>query len=176
MIGTTGMDHESHPAHDSSPYGTHPGWADVHAYSQSATVSEMGGFGYIPTGLPSDSLSRLAPSPTTVQSQQSQPQSTSPPTSHHQAHHQQLPMLIMPSHTWPSMLTNPVVSYPPAAMAAPAIAPPPPLPTKPSRTTTSSTPRRTLTDDDRRRMCRYHEENPTKKQIDIGVLFGVERR
>ena len=174
MIGTTGIDQDPHPAHDTSPYGSGAGWVDV-AYSQSPTVSEMGGFGYMPTGLPSDSLSRIAPSPTTVQpqSQQSLSQSTSPTQSHHQSH-TQLPMLIMPSHAWPSMLTNPV-SYAPAPMAAPAVAPPPP-PAKPQRTTSTSTPRRTLTDEDRRRMCRYREENPTAKQVDIGKMFGVERR
>ena len=170
MIGTTGMDQETHPAHDSSPYGTGPGWVDVHAYSQSASVSEMGGFGYMSTGLHSDSISRIAPAPTAIQSQsqQPQPQSTSSPSSHH---HPQVPMLIMPSHTWPSMLTNPV-SYAPPPLPTPAVAPLPP--TKPLRT--SSTPRRTLTDDDRRKMCQYHEENPTAKQVDIGRMFGVERR
>lgn len=174
MTGTTGMEQEPHPAHDNSPYGTSSGWTEVHPYSQSATVSEMGGFSYMPNGLPSDPLGRIAPSPTTMhqQQQQSQPHSTSPPSSHHQSHHPQLPMLIMPSHAWPSMLTNPV-SYPAPPMAAPAVAPPPP--TKPLRTT-STTPRRTLTDDDRRRMCKYAEENPTAKQIDIGRMFGVERR
>lgn len=175
MIGTAEMDQEPHPAHDSSSYGTNPGWVDVHAYSQPATVPEMGGFGYIPSGLPSDSLSRIASSPATVhsQSQQSQPQSTSPPSSHHQSHHSQLPMLIMPSHAWPSMLTNPV-SYPTAPMTAPAVSSAPPA--KPLRTTSTSTPRRTLTDDDRRRMCRYAHDNPTAKQSEIGHLFGVERR
>lgn len=174
MTGTTGMEQEPHPAHDSSPYGTNSGWTEVHPYSQSATASEMGAFGYMPTGLPSDPLGRIAPSSATMhqQQQQSQPQSTSPPSSHQQSHHPQLPMLIMPSHAWPSMLTNPV-SYPAPPMAAPAVAPPPP--TKPLRTT-STTPRRTLTDDDRRRMCKYSEENPTAKQIDIGRMFGVERR
>lgn len=179
MISTTGMDHESHAAHDNSPYETSAGWADVSSYSQSASVSEMGGFGYMSTGLPAESLSRIAPSPTTIQSQSqsqpSQPQShpTSSPPSHQNSHHSSLPMLIMPTHTWPSMLTNPV-PYSTAPLPVPAIAPPPP--TKPLRTTTSSTPRRTLTDDDRRRMCRYHEDNPTQKQIDIGRIFGVERR
>ncbi|KAI9727681.1 MAG: hypothetical protein M1828_005909 [Chrysothrix sp. TS-e1954] len=43
----------------------------------------------------------------------------------------------------------------------------PPLP--------ATTPRRTLTDDDRRKMCLYHDENPSKKQTEIGELFGVER-
>lgn len=175
MIGTTGMDQEPHPAHDSSAYGTSTGWVDVHAYSHSATVSEMGGFGYMPTGLPSDSLNRIAPSPATVhsQSQQSQPQSTSPRPSHHQSHHSQLPMLVMPQHAWPSMLTNPV-SYSTAPVSAPAVAPA--ARSKRQRNSGASTPRRTLTDEDRRQMCMYYVENPNIRQADIGQLFGVERR
>ncbi|RKF64987.1 hypothetical protein GcM3_127007 [Golovinomyces cichoracearum] len=39
----------------------------------------------------------------------------------------------------------------------------------------SSFSRRTLTDEDRKRMCQYHEDNPSKKQAEIGALFGVER-
>jgi len=34
------------------------------------------------------------------------------------------------------------------------------------------TPRKTLTDADRRSMCLYAEENPTKKQTEIGGEFG----
>lgn len=171
MIGTTGMDQESHPAHDSSPYGTSVGWVDYHSYNPSANM-------YMSTGLPSDSLSRIAPSPATIHSQpqQSQPQSTSPP-SHHQPHHPQLPMLITPSHTpshpWPSMLIGPG-SYAPAPPTAPAVAPA--APSKAQRNSGNATPRKTLTDDDRRRMCQFAEDHPTMKQADIGIHFGVERR
>ena len=81
---------------------------------------------------------------------------------------------------WPSQLTNPSGSSPPQmlplqprplapitqdAPATPAKEPTPP-PAKPTHTLPTS--RKTLTDNDRRRMCKYHEENPTVKQTEIG--------
>lgn len=85
---------------------------------------------------------------------------------------------------WPSQLTNP---SPPSSSSPPSALPlqPRPLasvtqespreqtsapsPPPPARTTPIlSTSRKTLTDNDRRRMCKYHEENPTVKQTEIG--------
>jgi hypothetical protein len=89
--------------------------------------------------------------------------------------HQQLLPLIMPSHpAWHSMLTNPAgyssqpVPIPPASSA--------PTLTKgsaPKLPAIHATPslRKTLTDADRRRMCKYHEENPTVKQTEIGLMM-----
>ncbi|KAG8534193.1 uncharacterized protein KY384_001037 [Bacidia gigantensis] len=89
---------------------------------------------------------------------------------------------------WPSQLTNPSTSSPssllplpprplaPATQDSPretASIPSPPSP--PKVTPNLSNSRKTLTDSDRRRMCKYHEENPTVKQTEIGALFGVER-
>ena len=179
MLGTTGMDHEPHLAHDDSQYSQNSNWVDVEYVSGS--ISDFGNFSYVAStsGLTSDALARIAPSPTSsIQPHVSQPQGQAGSTqqSPQTSHPPQLP--ILPMQSWPSMLTNPV-PYP-GQIGIPAVAPPPvaasvPATTKPSRST-SSTPRRTLTDDDRRRMCRYHEENPTAKQLDIGRMFGVERR
>ena len=85
---------------------------------------------------------------------------------------------------WPSQLTNPSTSSPPAMLAIPprALAPatqectqettsaptPPPPPPPPKSAPNQSNSRKTLTDNDRRRMCKYHEENPTVKQTEIG--------
>ncbi|SPO01112.1 uncharacterized protein DNG_03859 [Cephalotrichum gorgonifer] len=158
MIGTSGMDHEPHPAHDHSPYGTNSEWVD-------------GGFHYIPTPLQSDSLGRTTAPSTTIHPQ---PLSASPSSSQQHSHHPQPPMVILPSYSWPSMFTNPV-TYPAPPLPVPAVAPPPPPPpAKPPRANTS-TPRRTLTDEDRREMCLYNEKHPGVKQMDIGKMFGVER-
>ncbi|KAL9124188.1 MAG: hypothetical protein Q9217_006461 [Psora testacea] len=87
---------------------------------------------------------------------------------------------------WPSQLTNPSGSSPqmlplqPRTLApvtqdtpAPPVTAPTPPPSKPIPTLPTS--RKTLTDNDRRRMCKYHEDNPTVKQTEIGAIFGVER-
>ncbi|GAB7351206.1 hypothetical protein MBLNU459_g1645t2 [Dothideomycetes sp. NU459] len=82
---------------------------------------------------------------------------------------------------WPSMLTNNTsrTNY-----FAPAATPPQvsavsstPLitPVSASSVRSGSTARRTLSEDERRKMCQYHAENPTKKQTEIGAMFGVER-
>ena len=81
---------------------------------------------------------------------------------------------------WPSQLTNPSGSSPPAMLPiqprpiapvtqdTPSAPEPTPTPPTPKQTPTLPTSRKTLTDNDRRRMCRYHEENPTIKQTEIG--------
>ena len=88
---------------------------------------------------------------------------------------------------WPSQLTNP---SPPSSSSPPTTLPLQPRPLAPIRqesprqptsvpsppppakaTSTPSTSRKTLTDNDRRRMCRYHEENPTVKQTEIGGML-----
>ena len=81
---------------------------------------------------------------------------------------------------WPSQLTNPSGSSPssvlplqprplaPVSHESPAPPVSEPTPPPPKRTPTLPTSRKTLTDNDRRRMCRYHEENPTIKQTEIG--------
>ena len=89
---------------------------------------------------------------------------------------------------WPSQLTNPSGSSPPGGLPLHArpLAPvshdtpaPPvsePTPPPPKQTPTLPTSRKTLTDNDRRRMCRYHEENPTIKQTEIGGKSIFKRR
>ncbi|KAL8871215.1 MAG: hypothetical protein Q9174_002909 [Haloplaca sp. 1 TL-2023] len=105
---------------------------------------------------------------------------------------QTLHPLIVPQ--WPSQLTNPSMSppssTPQSTSSAPANIPRPiaPLttPVEPKSATQSAPPapvpiptppsgRRTLTDQDRRRMCQYHDENPTVKQTEIGVLRHKEK-
>ncbi|TQS38358.1 hypothetical protein Golomagni_01136 [Golovinomyces magnicellulatus] len=87
---------------------------------------------------------------------------------------QQSQPLFAPSHqTWPSMLTNSAILSAPQINFSSSLVPS-------SRGTESkqggsSFSRRTLTDEDRKRMCQYHEDNPSKKQAEIGALFGVER-
>ncbi|KAK4639046.1 hypothetical protein QC761_702090 [Podospora bellae-mahoneyi] len=176
IIASTGMDQESHLAHDNNTYGN-DSWVDMNSYHHhhQTTMPDYGGnYGYssippITHGLPSENLNRMPPPP--------------PPHSMHQQHasHTQLPMLMMPHHqptpTWPSMLTNPN-NYSPHS--APPIAIPPittPLKTTklPAIQTTTSQPRKTLTDDDRRAMCQYAKDHPNAKQTDIGQRFGVER-
>jgi len=165
IIGSTAMDQDSHLPQDNS-YGNES-WVDMNSYHHQTTMPDYGGgFGYMPPintphGLPSESLNRMPPPPPP------QPQTT----------HAQLPMLMMPHATWPSMLTNPN-NY------SPHSAPPVPIPSvtaplKPSKLPaiqTTSQPRKTLTDDDRRQMCQYAEDHPGVKQTDIGARFGVERR
>lgn len=158
-------------------YGGGEHWVDMSAYP--TTMPEYGQFYHPPNiapmplqpsphGLPSESIGRLPPAP------------HQPTTMATHQHHPQLPMLNtnMPSHpTWPSMLTNPAggsYSAPPISM--PPIAPEPTLKaTKTPGMTRGSQPRRTLTEQERRDMCRYHEENPTKKQAEIAAKFNVER-
>ena len=99
------------------------------------------------------------------------------------------PLATMPQ--WPSQITNPSESSPPAPMPlhrpilpmsktspilkiAPATTP---APMKPAHSTSTS--RKTLSDTDRRRMCEYHNENPNVKQTEIGskwdkILLNVE--
>lgn len=169
ITSSTGMDQESHLSPDNT-YGPES-WVDMSSFQHQTTMPDYGGgYGFMPPmshGLPSESLGRMPPPP--------------PPQSLHQqppATHTQLPMLMMPQATWPSMLTNPNSYGPPHS------APPVPIPsiTAPLKTSklpaiqTTSQPRKTLTDDDRRAMCRYAEDHPTAKQTDIGARFGVERR
>ncbi|KAL2201290.1 hypothetical protein P885DRAFT_65561 [Corynascus similis CBS 632.67] len=168
ITSSTGMDQESHLSPDNT-YGPES-WVDMSSFQHQTTMPDYGGgYGFMPPmshGLPSESLGRMPPPP--------------PPQSLHQqppATHTQLPMLMMPQATWPSMLTNPNSYGPPHS------APPVPIPsiTAPLKTSklpaiqTTSQPRKTLTDDDRRAMCRYAEDHPTAKQTDIGARFGVER-
>lgn len=194
IIASTGMDQESHLAHDNNnhnnnnssshhhhnnTYGNDSNWGvDMSSYHQHhpTNMSEYGGgYGYIPPitlPLPSEALGRMPPPPH--------------PNSHpiHQPHasHTQLPMLLMPSHqpttTWPSMLTHPNTTY--GSHSAPPVAIPPiTTQVKTSKLPaiqTTSQPRKTLTDDDRRAMCQYAAEHPDAKQTDIGARFGVERR
>lgn len=168
---STGMDQESHLSPDNT-YGS-DSWVNMNSFHNQTTMPDYGGgFGFIPPithGLPSESLSRMPPPP--------------PPPSHQpihqpQAAHTQLPMLMMPHATWPSMLTNPN-NYGPPHSAPPVAIPPMTTPLKTSKLPaiqTTSQPRKTLTDDDRRAMCQYAEDHPTAKQTDIGARFGVERR
>lgn len=79
--------------------------------------------------------------------------------------------LPMPSHSWPSMLTqhSPFQEGGLPHVSAPtSVSPSAPMPPVRKTSTGGSTPRRTLTDEDRRQMCLYHEENKTAKQTDIG--------
>lgn len=180
MIGSTGMDQDSHLAHDNTFSNDH--WAEMNPYNQ-ISLPAYGGDYYMPPvshGLPSESIGgHMAPPPVpqAIQHQQHQ--------QHHQHHpfpSQQLPHpLVIPTQPraqvpWPSLQTNPGQSY-----SAPPVAIPPqtalslkPQPKLPSLTT--SQPRKTLTEDDRRRMCQYAEDNPNMKQTEIGAKFGVERR
>lgn len=181
IVGSTGIDQQSHLAHDSTTFGQNDNWVDMSTTYQHhpTTMADYStGFPYsMPPvtahGLPSESLSRMPPPPPPAQ-QQSISQA---PATHHQ-----LPMLMMPSHpTWPSMLTNPTYpsSHSANSVAIPPVVSAPPQLNKaklPSLMTTTSQPRKTLTDDDRRRMCQYAKDHPNAKQTDIGLEFGVERR
>lgn len=103
-----------------------------------------------------------------------EPSFSAPPTLH--------PLNTGETTLWPSQITNPSdhVSHPVAlpvvrssgtaiqdVAASPPLAPPP-LPAPVRSTPVLSTARRTLSDDDRRRMCKYHDENPSVKQTEIG--------
>jgi hypothetical protein len=151
LMSQIGMEQDQH--HNGENYGN-DGWAEINSYSSSqhqSPVHEYGNYGFmnhVTHSLPSEpTFSRMAPPPQTT--------------------HQQLLPLIMPSHpTWPSML----LTNPPGYQAQPATLPPVSAPAKPSKLPAihAPSPRKTLTDDDRRRMCRYHEENPSVKQTEIG--------
>ncbi|KAK1751670.1 hypothetical protein QBC47DRAFT_73566 [Echria macrotheca] len=174
IIATTAMDQDAHLAPDNSY--SNESWVDMNSYHQTSMPDYGGQYGYMPPitthglssnhglaptthGLPSESLSRMPPPPA--------PQ-------HPQTTHAQLPMLMMPHATWPSMLTNPN-NY--GQHSAPMTIPPVTAPLKPSKLPAIQTqPRKTLTDEDRRAMCQYAEEHPGVKQTDIGARFGVERR
>ncbi|ORY63418.1 uncharacterized protein BCR38DRAFT_227781 [Pseudomassariella vexata] len=172
MIGSSGMDQDSHLAHDSNMYSNDQ-WSDMSAYNQMA-MSGYGGEYYMPPvthGLPPESIGNHMPPPPVPQ-----------PIQHHHAQYsnQLPPPLIIPTQRsqvpWPSLQTNPSQNYsaPPVAIppqSAPSQRQQPKLPTL-----TTSQPRKTLTDDDRRRMCQFAEDNPTVKQTEIGQRFGVERR
>ncbi|GAB1320529.1 hypothetical protein MFIFM68171_10739 [Madurella fahalii] len=167
---STGMDQESHLSPDNT-YGS-DSWVNMNSFHHQTTMPDYGGgFGFIPPitqGLPSESLSRMPPPP---------PPPTHQPIHQPQAAHTQLPILMMPHATWPSMLTNPN-NYGPPHSAPPVAIPPMTTPLKTSKLPaiqTTSQPRKTLTDDDRRAMCQYAEDHPTAKQTDIGARFGVER-
>ena len=97
---------------------------------------------------------------------------SSPPSLH--------PLNTSEATLWPSQITNPSEhSSPPISLpilrSTEAMPQKTPTSTSPSQAspaarpaTTLSTSRRTLSDDDRRRMCKYHEENPSVKQTEIG--------
>lgn len=155
VLGQIGMDQEHHHGEG---YGNDGGWVEINGYSSSqhqSPIQEYGGYGFIhtaPHSLPSESTFSRMP----------------PPQPSHTAQHQLLP-LIMPSHpTWPSMLTNPA-----GYQVSSASLPPPTVPLKTAKLPAihAPSPRKTLTDDDRRRMCRYHEENPSIKQTEIGGKY-----
>jgi len=167
IIGSMGMDQDSHIAHDNT-YGNE-NWVDMSSYHHQTTMPDYGaGFSYIPPithGLPSESIGRMPPPPP--------PQSMPQP----QTSHSQLPMLMMPHAPWPSMLTNPnnYGHHTSGPVAIPSVTAPPLKTTKLPAIQTTSQPRKTLTDDDRRRMCQYALDHPNAKQTDIGAEFGVER-
>ena len=97
------------------------------------------------------------------------------------------PLITMPQ--WPSQITNPSESSPPAPapthrpilplsktspvpiITSAPVTLPVPAPSKPAHSSTTS--RRTLSDSDRRRMCEYHNENPNVKQTEIGSKSGT---
>ena len=101
-----------------------------------------------------------------------EPSFSAPPTLH--------PLNTSEATLWPSQITNPSehtsppVSLPVLRSAEPHVAdetPPmgrPRPPTLTRQTQGVSTSRRTLSDDDRRRMCKYHDDNPSIKQTEIG--------
>jgi hypothetical protein len=180
MIGSSGMDQNSHLAPDHTYMGDH--WAGMNPYGQ-ISMPAYGGDYYIPSsshGLPSESIhiGHMGPPPVPQQ------------VHHQQSPHfpgQMPPSLMIPTQTnapqvsWPSLRTNPGQSYssPPVPIPPQTAVPPPPpaikqQPKLPSITT--STPRKTLTNEDRRLMCQYAEDHPKSKQNEIGLKFGVERR
>jgi hypothetical protein len=157
-MAQVGMD-EHHSGHESG-FGSGDGWVDINSYSSTQAQSpmyEQVGFAFIqPHILPS-----IPSEPSFHVQRVQQPHTT----------HQQLLPLIMPSHpTWPSMLTNPASYSSQPVPIPPASAPPLTKRSAPKLPAIHATPspRKTLTDADRRRMCKYHEENPTVKQTEIG--------
>jgi hypothetical protein len=181
MIGSSGMDQDSHLAPDHSYSPDH--WTGMNPYSQ-LSMSGYGGDYFVTPGapgLPSESInsSHMAPPPLPQQLQHSQHQQHH--QSQHYANHLQHQLMIpqqsnAPSVSWPSLRTNPSQSYVNAPIRIPPQTTPPikQQPKLPSITT--STPRKTLTNEDRRRMCQYAEDHPNVKQTEIGLKFGVERR
>ncbi|KAI0016697.1 hypothetical protein F4780DRAFT_667888 [Xylariomycetidae sp. FL0641] len=176
MMSSTGIDQDSHLAHDNS-YPSNQ-WGEVNNFAHMTTMTSSYPDTYYMAhanhhGLPSESIGgHMAP----------------PPVPHQHMHHHNIypsqlpsPLIIPTQHApppvqWPSMHTNPPqhsYSTPPVAIP-PASAPVRQHPRLP--TINTSQPRRTLTDEDRRNMCKFHEENPTVKQAEIGIKFGVERR
>ncbi|KAF7549583.1 hypothetical protein G7046_g8307 [Stylonectria norvegica] len=142
-----------------SPYSNSP-------YSNSPLTEYNNTFsGFVPHGLPSESMSRMPPPP--PQAHTHQMIHPSPMA------HQQLPML---NTTWPSQLTNPTpsgsYSAPPLSMTPVSSAPPVDPPRLPAPHEKS---RKTLTTEQKRAMCQFHEDNPGTRQADIGARFGVER-
>lgn len=163
------QDDDSHMAHNHTSF-VNESWGDMSPYSHHSSISDYGGFAFMPTvthGLPSESIGRMPPPPAPVQPMQTHPQQS----------HAQLPMLMIPSQpTWPSMLTNPNSYSAPPLRMAPVVAPA--APSRSTRLSNGPQPqqRRVLTDDDRKKMCQYAAEHPNVKQTDIGAMFGVERR
>lgn len=159
-------------------------WANLSPYNQSPYQSPMNEYnnwaGYMPHGLPSESIGRMPHHSMSI-----------PPTpqpQHHMGHHQ-LPMLNTNT-AWPSQLTNPTpsggsYSAPPLSNMTPVSSastqqsvehipqkvPPPPPVIGPSEKV-----RKTLSAEQKKDMCKYHEANPNMRQADIGKHFGVERR
>lgn len=204
VIGTSSMDQESQQAHDNSgwmlgSYDQSPINYTPFPYVDSLPSESI-------PRLPSESIARLPPLPTPIQprpqhtpqlsaSQQlgQPPQQSQQSQQQHQPQHgvgTVLPMLTMPAtmgggHQWPSQYTNPTqLNVTSPYSAPPTLAPTLPMPgqqqpqpqrPKPAKLTTTG-PRRTLTDEDRRKMCQYAHENPGVKQLEIGRIFGVERR
>lgn len=80
------------------------------------------------------------------------------------SHHQLQPLM---STQWPGV-QMPQGAYPASYSLQPGMMQGPPQAKYPHHT---PTPRKTLTDADRRSMCLYAEENPTKKQTEIGGEF-----
>jgi hypothetical protein len=84
--------------------------------------------------------------------------------------------------TWPSQLTNPTpstsYSAPPLSMTPVASTPvvPPAETPKPPPAPPLEKARKALSTEQKRAMCQYSEDNPGKRQADIGAKFGVERR
>ncbi|ODA80045.1 hypothetical protein RJ55_03003 [Drechmeria coniospora] len=195
------MDHDAQSA-QSSGYES-DNWVTISPYSQSpyanSPMNEYSGFGFMPHGLPSDSIQRMPPP------------GMAPHPSHHQPHQliQPAPPSIAPHQlpilrtTWPSQLTNPTPTTSAGGYSAVSMpmtpvsggAPPTFVPlssTAPLATSSNGKsgeglkmvkslkiiekiPRKTLSAEQKQAMCQYHDENPGVRQADIGAKFGVER-
>ena len=161
--------------------GYHDAWANMSPYSQSpynnSPMNEYGHWsGYLPHGLGTESLSTMPPPSHQPQTHQLIRPGPPPPMGHHQ-----LPMLNT-NPTWPSQLTNPTpstsYSAPPLSMnpvASTPVVPPAEAP-KPPPAPPLEKARKALSTEQKRAMCQYSEDNPGKRQADIGAKFGVERR